>query len=197
MSRSPLRVGVLSLQGAVEEHISLIKRCEGEGLRVRRPGDLDKVEALIMPGGESTTIGLLLRELKLEEPLKERCAGGMPVMGTCAGMVLLSREVLDGREEQSLLGLMDTRVKRNAFGRQKESFEKDLWLKGLDKPFRGVFIRAPLVVDAGQGVEVLADVEEGMVAVRQNNLLALSFHPELTDDLSIHRYFMDMATFRR
>jgi pyridoxal 5'-phosphate synthase pdxT subunit len=187
------KIGVLSLQGAVSEHLDHLRRCGAEAVAVKRPADLAGVDGLIIPGGESTTIGGLMEQFGLNEAIKERCGAGMAVFGTCAGMVLLAREILDGIKDQPRLALMDIKVRRNAFGRQKESFEAPVALKGLDGPVEGVFIRAPIITEAGPGVEVLAAREEGIVAARQGKLLTTSFHPELTGDLRLHHYFIAMC----
>jgi 5'-phosphate synthase pdxT subunit len=188
-----MKIGVLSLQGAVSEHLDQLKRCGVEPAAVKRPGDLEGIAGLIIPGGESTTIGSLMEHFGLNEVIRERCRAGMAVFGTCAGMVLLAREILDGVKDQARLGLMDIKVRRNAFGRQKESFEAPVALKGFDSPVEGVFIRAPIITAAGSGVEVLAAREEGIVAARQGRLLTTSFHPELTGDLRLHLYFIRMC----
>lgn len=186
------RIGVLAIQGDVAEHLRAIAAAGGVGSRVRRPADLDAVDGLILPGGESTTIGMLGREAGLLATIRERLAGGMPAWGTCAGLILLAREV--GRE-QPLIGGLDVAVARNAFGRQVDSFEVDLDIAGLaGGPFRAVFIRAPVVSAAGPGVAVLARLNDGtIVAVRQGPLLGTSFHPELTGDPRLHALFVDMV----
>ncbi len=186
-------IGVLSLQGAVSEHFRQIKKCGAMVKEVRKPRDLEGVKGLIIPGGESTTIGYLMQDTGLDKAIKEKNREGMPLYGTCAGMVLLAKEVAEGAQDQQPLGLIDVIVKRNAFGRQKESFEADIRLKGWDHPVTGVFIRAPLIIEAGLGVDVLAFLDEGIIAARQNNVFVTSFHPELTDDLSVHRFFIGMC----
>lgn len=186
------RVGVLAIQGDVAEHLRAIAAAGGVGSRVRRPADLDAVDGLILPGGESTTIGMLGREAGLLAAIHERLAGGMPAWGTCAGLILLARDV--GRE-QPLIGGLDVAVARNAFGRQVDSFEVDLDIDGLaGGPFRAVFIRAPVVSAAGPDVEVLARLDDDtIVAVRQGPLLGTSFHPELTGDPRLHALFLGMV----
>ena len=192
------RVGVLALQGDVREHVTALRVAGAEPVPVRRPSELAEVDGLVLPGGESTTIGRLLRVFELLEPLRERIAGGLPVYGSCAGMVLLADEVVDGRPDQPLLGGLDVTVRRNAFGSQVESFETDLPLAGVGD-VHGVFIRAPWVERTGEGVEVLARVPDGapaagrVVAVRQGPVLATSFHPELTGDHRVHALLVSMV----
>ncbi len=194
------RIGVLALQGSFIEHIALLERLGVEPPAVKLPRDLVGLDGLIIPGGESTTIGKLAAAYKLMNELKRLGEDGLPIWGTCAGMILLAREI-EG-SNQPRLGLMDIAVERNAFGRQVESFEADLVIPALDvisseeekgKRFHAVFIRAPSIKRAGEGVEVLAALDEGViVAVRQRNLLATAFHPELTEDTRFHRYFLRM-----
>lgn len=182
-------IGVLALQGAFREHIWKMEACGAEGKEIRKKEQLQGIEGLIIPGGESTTIGRLMVEFDLMEPIRHLAEEGMPIFGTCAGMVLLAKEIVDS--QQPRLGLMDTRVRRNAFGRQVDSFEVDLEVPLLgEAPFRGVFIRAPYVEKAYPRAEVLATFEGKIVAVRQGKLLATAFHPELTEDLRFHRYFL-------
>ena len=188
-----VKIGVLSVQGAVSEHIELLKRCGAEAVAVKKPADLENLAGLVIPGGESTTIGKLMEQYGLNEAITGRHQQGMALFGTCAGMVLLAREIIDGAQNQPRLALMDIKVRRNAFGRQKESFEAFVSVKGIDTPVEGVFIRAPIIVDTGPAVDVLAAREEGIVAARQGNLLTTSFHPELTDDLRMHCYFIEMC----
>ncbi|PJF43482.1 MAG: pyridoxal 5'-phosphate synthase glutaminase subunit PdxT [Phototrophicales bacterium] len=189
-----MKVGVLALQGDFLEHEKMLNAVGAEAVEVRLPEHLNGLEALIIPGGESTTIGKLASKYRLVEPLRE-FATQKPVWGTCAGMIFLAKDI--GRE-QPLLGLMDIKVNRNAFGRQINSFEADLDIQGIEGgPFHAVFIRAPLVtqVDANAGVEVLARLDDGgIVAVRQGHLLATAFHPELTSDTRLHEYFLKLAT---
>ena len=192
-------VGVLALQGDVREHLHALTALGAETLAVRRPGELEKVDALVLPGGESTTIDKLARAFELAGPLRDRIAAGMPVYGSCAGMILLADRLVDGIDGQQTFGGLDVLVRRNAFGRQVESFEEDLDFAHLDGgPVRAVFIRAPWVEQVGDGVEVLATVRSGpaagtVVAVRQGNALATSFHPEVTGDLRVHRLFVEMV----
>ena len=186
-------IGVLALQGDVSEHILALQRSapDLEVVAARRPGQIEECQALVIPGGESTTIRRQMDSSGITAELVAAARSGMPVLATCAGMVLICREIV-GEGRFRPLELMDIAVSRNAFGAQRESFEADLDFKGLDRPYRAVFIRAPLIVAAGPGVEVLARLDEGVVAARQKNLLALAFHPELTDDSRIHRIFLDM-----
>ncbi|RIL09792.1 pyridoxal 5'-phosphate synthase glutaminase subunit PdxT [bacterium] len=186
------RVGVLALQGDVAEHAGALARCGVAAVRVRRPADLAGLDALVLPGGESTTIGQLAVDYGLVQPLRDFVASGKPVWGTCAGLILLAR---DAGHAQPLVGGLDVRVDRNAFGRQVASFETDLDVAGLaGGPFRAVFIRAPAVVEAGPGVDVLARLDDGpIVAVRQGAILGTAFHAELGDDLRVHRLFLGMG----
>ncbi len=183
-------VGVLALQGDVREHLAILSDLGAQTRPVRTPDELDSVEALVIPGGESTTIGKLAIRFGLFEPLRSRIESGMPVYGTCAGLIVLSSAITEG--DQPLLGVLDVVVKRNAFGRQNESFEADLEVSGLEAPFRAVFIRAPWIEKTGAEVEVLASVENHPVMVRQGAIMASSFHPELTGDPRIHRMFIEM-----
>lgn len=186
-----LTVGVLALQGDVREHVVALEALGATAVRVRRVEELDRCDALVLPGGESTTIARLARTFDLLGPLRERIAGGMPVLGTCAGMILLADRVLDGEPGQQTVGGLDVTVRRNAFGRQVDSFETDVTMSGLAEPVHAVFIRAPWVEEVGPGVEVLARAAGHAVAVRQGPLLATSFHPEVGGDLRVHRVFLD------
>ncbi len=190
-----MKIGVLAVQGAFIEHEQMLQRIGAEPVEVRLPAHLEGIGGLIIPGGESTTIGRMIEKWGLLEPIQALARSGLPVWGTCAGMILMAKEVVDGVPGQPLLGLMDVTVRRNAFGRQVDSFETDLEVPALgDPPFRAVFIRAPLIERVGEGVEVLARLEDGtVVAVRQGNLLATSFHPELTEDERFHRYFVGLC----
>ncbi len=184
------RVGVLALQGDVREHIRMLETLGADAIGVKHPGQIEEVEALIIPGGESTTIGKMAVRFGLVEPVRSAVRRGMPVYGTCAGMILLADAVTEG--DQPLIGSLDVVVRRNAFGRQNESFEADIEVEGLDEPFRAVFIRAPWIEKVGADVDVLANVDGHPVMVRQDNILATSFHPELTGDDRIHRILLDM-----
>jgi pyridoxal 5'-phosphate synthase pdxT subunit len=190
-------IGVLALQGDVREHVRALEACGASACSVRRPGELDDVDALVIPGGESTTISKLSVEFGLADPIRKRIADGMPAYGSCAGMIMLAAEVLDGRPDQQSFGAIDMTVRRNAFGRQVDSFESDVLLAG--EPFHAVFIRAPWVERVGPDVEVLGRVpgpsspDGRIVAVRQGNLLATAFHPELAGDLRVHRLFVELV----
>jgi 5'-phosphate synthase pdxT subunit len=185
-------VGVLALQGDFAEHMAMLTRIGVDAREVRKAGDLEGVDALIIPGGESTTIGKLMARYRLDEAIRARVKQGMPIYGTCAGLILLAKEI-EG-SEQPRLGLMDIAVVRNAFGRQIESFEADIpFAPTPDQPVRGVFIRAPIVARVGVGVQTLSVFDGKIVAVQQGNLLATAFHPELTDDTRVHRYFLSLV----
>lgn len=186
-----MNIGVLALQGAVAEHIRSVEQAGGKGIPVKRTEQLAELDGIIIPGGESTTIGKLMRKYDFVDALRDFSAQGKPIFGTCAGLIVLA-ERLDGAEEPHL-GLMNMTVARNAFGRQRESFETDLDVKGIESPLRAVFIRAPLIKEVGSDVEVLSTYKDEIVAARQGHLLASSFHPELTDDYRLHAYFVDMA----
>ena len=188
-----LCVGVLALQGAFREHVAAVTRLGATAREVRQLKDIDGIDALIIPGGESTTMGKLLNEWNMLEPLRQRILDGMPVYGSCAGLILLCREIEDS--DQPRLGVLDATVRRNAFGRQVNSFETDLSIPeiGAD-PIPAVFIRAPVITGVGAGVTVLAEVKGQAVAVRQNNILATSFHPELTPDTRMHSYFLSFCS---
>lgn len=196
---SGARVGVLALQGDTREHLAALREAGAQTSTVRRRDELDAVDALVIPGGESTTISLLLREFDLLEPLRQRLAAGMPAYGSCAGMILLAGKILDAGEpgrEASALGAIDMTVRRNAFGRQVDSFEGDIDFTGLDGPVHAVFIRAPWVERVGPQVQVLARTGEHIVAVRQGAVLATAFHPEVTGDRRVHKLFVDIVTGR-
>ena len=208
MGTSPLRIGVLAVQGDVREHLFALSSLGAQVVGVRRPGELDDVDALVIPGGESTTMDKLVRAFDLQQPLRKRIADGMPVYGSCAGMIMLADRIADSRPDQETLGGLNITVRRNAFGRQVDSFEEDLHIPaiagmttrppGHPATFKAVFIRAPWVEEMGEDVEVLATVETGpaagrVVAIRTGNLLATSFHPEVTGDHRIHEYFTQMV----
>jgi 5'-phosphate synthase pdxT subunit len=184
-----LNIGVLALQGDFREHIEATIACGHSAKAIRRPEELQGLDGLIFPGGESTTIALLATSYQLFDPIRSAISAGLPVYGSCAGMILLADRILDGADGQKTFGGIDMTVRRNAFGRQVESFEAPIDFNG--QSFNGVFIRAPWVEEVGSGVEVLSAVDGHAVAVRQGKLLATSFHPELTQDHAVHRYFFE------
>jgi pyridoxal 5'-phosphate synthase pdxT subunit len=185
----PLRIGVLAIQGGFEAHVAALERLGADAVEVRRPEQLVELNGLVIPGGESTTIQMGLEAYGLVQALEQFVAGGGAVLGTCAGLIVLDRDHL---------GLMDIDARRNAYGRQVRSFEADVAIRGLgDEPLRAVFIRAPWIESAGEGVEVLAELEGHPVVARQGNLLVAAFHPELTDDLRLHAYFLAMVAERQ
>ncbi|MEU8236579.1 pyridoxal 5'-phosphate synthase glutaminase subunit PdxT [Actinoplanes sp. NPDC048967] len=194
-----MNIGVLALQGDVREHLSALAESDVLARPVRRPEELEAVDALVIPGGESTTMSNLAITFGLLEPIRKRIAGGMPVYGSCAGMIMLATTVLDGRPDQESFAGIDMTVRRNAFGRQVDSFEADVAIDDIPgDDFHAVFIRAPWVEEVGEQVSVLGRVTSGpaagrIVAVRQGNLLATAFHPELTGDLRVHRYFVEIV----
>ncbi len=187
-----MKVGLLALQGAVEPHAAALRDLGATPVEVRTPDQLADVDALVVPGGESTTMSKLLDTSGLAGPLAERLAGGLPTFGTCAGMIVLARTVLDGRADQRSYDAIDIAVRRNAFGRQVDSFEADLAVAGLDAPFHAVFIRAPFVEAVGPEVEVLASVGGHPVLCRQGPVLVSAFHPELTPDRRLHAEFLTL-----
>lgn len=189
-----MRIGVLALQGDFREHIAMLLQLGVKSVTVRSNSDLKNIDGLIIPGGESTTMLTLMYNLNLFQPIKELAEGGMPIMGTCAGMVLLAGEVTN--IDMKTLGIMDIRLRRNGFGRQVDSFEMDIPIPTLKGgPFHAIFIRAPLVENVGPRAEVIAGLPEGgAVAVRQDNLLGLAFHPEMTGDIRLHEYFLDIVS---
>ena len=188
-----LRIGVMSLQGAVEPHIKALTECGARAERIRTPEETERLDGLILPGGESTTIGLLMDRFGLMEAVQQRAAEGMPVYGACAGMILMAKQIADS--EQPRLGLMDIRVRRNAYGRQVDSFESPIEMPILGgEPFPGVFIRAPAIESTEPHVRRLAELDGRAVLVQEGNLLASSFHPELSSDRRIHRYFLQMSS---
>jgi len=190
---SDLTIGVLALQGAFIEHVHMLQRLGATAREVRLPSDLEGLDGLIIPGGESTTIGKLLVSYELLEPLRRLVGSGFPIYGTCAGTILLAKDI--GGLDQPLLATMDLVVERNAFGRQLQSFETDVKISGLgDEPFRAIFIRAPAITSTGPGVDVLASLDNGtIVAARQDSLLVSCFHPELTNDDRFHRAFLEQV----
>jgi pyridoxal 5'-phosphate synthase pdxT subunit len=192
------RIGVLALQGDVREHLRMLDAAVAEAVPVRRPADLRGLNGIVLPGGESTTMHKLATTFELFEPLSEQIGAGLPAYGTCAGMILLADRIEGAASGQETIGGLDVTVRRNAFGRQVDSFEADVEFETLDRPFHAVFIRAPWVEKVGDGVDVLARVASGaaadrIVAVRQGHLLATSFHPEISADDRVHRYFVDLV----
>jgi 5'-phosphate synthase pdxT subunit len=184
-----MKIGVLALQGDFREHIAASEKSGHAAIGVRRVSELEEIDALILPGGESTTIALLAKNFELFQPIRQKIASGFPVYGSCAGMILLSDRIVGGADGQETFGGIDMTVRRNAFGRQVESFEGEIEFAG--KTVNGVFIRAPWVEEVGASVEILATTAGHAVAVRQGRLFATSFHPELTGDLSVHQYFFE------
>ncbi len=202
MSRGVV-IGVLALQGDVREHVRALAQVDAQAHPVRRPQELDDIDALVIPGGESTAISKLAVDFGMVEPISTKIGKGLPVYGSCAGMIMLANQVLDGRVDQRTFGGIDMAVRRNAFGRQVDSFEGSIELAGIEGgPLHAVFIRAPWVEHIGPGVEVLGRLAAGagagrIVAVRQRNVLATAFHPELTGDLRVHRYFVELVRAAR
>lgn len=188
-----MKVGVLALQGAFVRHVQALNDLGAAATEVRTTGELSAVDALVLPGGESTTMSMLLDSSGLRTAVAERIDGGMPVLGTCAGMILLACHVADGRPDQRSFAAIDIDVRRNGYGRQVDSFESDLDVTGLDEPFHGVFIRAPVVDRVGNGVEVLASVDGRPVLCSQGSVVVASFHPEMSGDGRVHGKFLDMA----
>ncbi len=186
-----MKIGVLALQGAVAEHIRMLQKAGAEGVIIKRVEQLAEIDGIIIPGGESTTIGRLMREYGFIEALDEFSNQKKSIFGTCAGLIIIAKEI-EG-QTNTHLKLMDMKVARNAFGRQRESFEVDLPIAGIDASVRAVFIRAPLIEEVGPEVDILCTFREQIVAARQGHLLAASFHPELTDDFRLHSYFLDMV----
>lgn len=191
-----MRIGVLALQGAFIEHLTILEQLDVDGRPVRVQGDLEKLDGLIIPGGESTTMSRLLLDFGLLDPIRSLAGRGFPILGTCAGMILMAREIAGFPSALQSLCIMDVFVRRNAFGSQVDSFEIDLDMPALGRePLHAVFIRAPLIERVGQGVEVLAAMSDGgTVAAKQGNLVAVAFHPELTTDLRLHRYFLNLVS---
>ena len=194
-----ISIGVIGIQGAVSEHVASMEKAlretntPGEVFVIKNKQEINNIDALIFPGGESTTISRILYKSEFSDAISKRIKeNNLPIMGTCAGCVILASEMTDNTQNVKLLSAMDTHVKRNAFGRQKESFEKNIDIKGFTEPYNAVFIRAPVIEKVWGNCEILAEVDKKIVMARQGSLLALSFHPELTDDLRIHKYFLDM-----
>lgn len=194
-----MRIGVIAIQGNIDEHVYALKRAlserkeDAEIIRIKHSGLVKDCDALVIPGGESTTIGNIMKEENIDAEIGDLAEKGAPILGTCAGLILLSKQVEDGVADQPLLNLMDIKTHRNAFGRQRESFEVPLQIPALgEKPFQAVFIRAPAITHAETNVNVLATFNRYIVAARQRNLVALAFHPELTEDTRFHHYFLDM-----
>ena len=191
-----ITVGVLGLQGDVEEHLAMLERCKVDAVRVKTPEELKVIDALIIPGGESTTVGAMLNRFGLTKPLLDRAKKGMPIWGTCMGMIVMAEKVTGS--QQPTLGLLHIEVKRNAFGRQVESAEVPLRIEGLDgKPFPGVFIRSPWIESVRDKAKIVAKLDGKGVMVRQGSLMGTSFHPELTDDTRIHKLFIDLVSHAR
>jgi len=188
-----MKVGVLALQGAFAQHAQVLVALAAAPVEVRCPADLADVDAMVLPGGESTTMSMLLDSSGLRQPVADRLANGMPTFGTCAGMILLATRLADGRYDQRSFGAIDLDVRRNGYGRQIDSFEKDLVVTGLDEPFHGVFIRAPVVDRVGDDVEVLATVDGVPVLCLQDTVMVSSFHPEMSGDSRIHARFLALA----
>jgi len=188
-----VRIGVLALQGAFAAHAEKFVALGADVVEVRRPEHLTELDGLVLPGGESTTMSNLLVSSGLARPLAEAIASGLAVFGTCAGMILLSTNILDGRDDQISFSAIDATVRRNAYGRQVDSFECDLSVTSLDSPFHAIFIRAPAIEELGSGVEVLASWNDAPVLIRSGRIMAASFHPELTADTRIHRLFLDLV----
>lgn len=188
--KSAIKIGVLALQGAFERHQKVFQQLGVEAAQVRMPADLAKVDALVMPGGESTTMSQLLESSELFEPISLRIKQGLPVFGTCAGMILLAKSIIDGRDDQLSFEAIDIDVQRNAYGRQIDSFEAEIKIDSLDSSFHAVFIRAPRIVSLGSGVTPLAYCGDDVVLARQENILVASFHPELANDVRLHELFL-------
>ena len=185
-----MKIGILALQGAFQEHKNILDSLNVDNCLLKTKEQLEDIDGIILPGGESTTMGKLLRDFDILEPLREKIKNGFPVFGTCSGMILLAEKL--SNSEVVHLGVMGIEVKRNAYGRQLGSFETEADFKGIDKKVKMVFIRAPYVENTKEGVKILATVNGNIVAVREKNMLAVSFHPELTNDTSVHEYFLDI-----
>lgn len=190
LTNSNMKIGILALQGDVREHKGVLTKLGVEAVGIKLPQDLEGISALIIPGGESTVIGMLMQRYKVDSAIKEKYKEGMPIYGTCAGAITLAKDIIGSKQPR--LGLMDISIKRNDYGRQIDSFEADLNIKGIGN-FKGIFIRAPVIKSLYNGVEILAEYKNNPVMVKQGNILITTFHPELTDDLRVHKYFLDMA----
>ncbi len=188
-----MKIGILGLQGDVREHVEAIEAAGATPVVVRHPEEVVSIDGLIVPGGESTTIGKMADRLGVLEPIAGRGSQGLPIYGTCAGLILLARRIVGRQDAPHRFGLMDLGVRRNAYGGQIESFETDLRVEGLEEPLHAVFIRAPVIEEVGEGVEVLASCDDVPVLVRQGRLLASSFHPEISGDSRLHEMFVEMA----
>lgn len=186
-----MNIGVLALQGAVVEHIRMLEKAGARAIPVKRAEEIPALDGLVIPGGESTTIGRLMKRYAIDEAIREFSAQGKPIFGTCAGLIVMAKRIAG--QDETYLGLMDITVERNAFGRQRESFETDLPVAGVANRFRAVFIRAPYIREVDESVDVLAKFQDKIVAARQGHLLATAFHPELTDDERVHAYFLQMV----
>lgn len=185
-----MKIGILALQGDFREHAEAVKKLGAEPVLVKLPQDLDNVHALIMPGGESTTIGMLMERHNLGKAIKKKHKEGMPIYGACAGAIILAKEIIGSKQPK--LNLADIIIKRNDYGRQIDSFETELQIKGIGN-FKGIFIRAPVIKSLHNGIELLAEYKKSPVMVKHDNILITTFHPELTDDLRVHQYFLEMA----
>jgi len=186
-----MKIGVLALQGSVKEHMEMLRQCGAEAVEVKLPKHMDDIYGLIIPGGESVTIGKLMAEYGLDKEIIRKYSLGMPIYGTCAGAIVLAKNIIGIKQEK--LGLMDLSIRRNDYGRQLDSFEAELEVEGFDRPFKGIFIRAPVVDAVHNGAKIMSSFDDKPVLLRQNNILVSTFHPELTDDLRIHKYFVDMV----
>ncbi|MCL5037263.1 MAG: pyridoxal 5'-phosphate synthase glutaminase subunit PdxT [Chloroflexi bacterium] len=189
-----MKIGIMGLQGSVIEHVNAVAKSGAEPVIVKYPKDMDGISGLIIPGGESTAIQKLMEKTGLAAAIKEKADSGLSLYGTCAGLIMMAKEIDNGTDDQLSLGLIDIKAKRNAYGRQNESFEEYIDIPALgDRPFPGVFIRAPLIIYSGEGVEILGRYGDGIAAARQGKFLVSAFHPELTDDMRFHRYFISMC----
>jgi len=185
-----MKIGILALQGDVREHINILKKLDAQPVKVKLPADLEDIDALIIPGGESTTISLLMKKYKLDKAIKDKHKQGMPIYGTCAGAIILAKDIIESNQPK--LGLVDISIKRNDYGRQIDSFEADLSIKDIGN-FKAIFIRSPMIKNLYNGVQILSEHKNKPVMVKQNNILITTFHPELTNDTRVHQYFLNMA----